>query len=169
MNVRTALCTALLAAAVPALAGGPTTTGAVASPANRIVGAWANVARVGPCGGALGGPIRQTLLFHAGGTFLDNSLFPPQGVPNLAGIAGIHQRSIGVGAWEYDPMTGRWSLEQRFDWFVDNQYHGYQVVEREILLSADGNTAGGPVRTARYLASGAVLFRQCGSATSTRL
>jgi len=170
MNLRPSLLAACLAAAIaPAFAGSPTTTGALATPANRIVGAWSNVAMVGPCGGVAGAPLRQTLLFHAGGTFLDNSLFPPQGLPNLNGIAGTHQRSIGVGTWHYDPLTGQYALDQRFDWFVNNQYHGYQVVTRSILLSTDGNNATGPVRATRYAANGAIVAELCGSASSTRL
>lgn len=163
------LATFALATTLPALAGSPSTTGALATPANRIVGAWANTAVVGPCGGAAGEPQRQTLVFHAGGTFLDNSRFPPAGIPNIAGIAGVHQRGIGVGTWAYDPLTGRYTLDQRFDWFVNNQYHGYQVVHRTILLSSNGNTAAGPVRTTRYTANGAIVMELCGSASSTRL
>lgn len=170
MNIRHALLAAALAtAAGAAFAGGPTTTGALATPANRIVGVWANTAMVGPCGGTAGEPQRQTLVFHAGGTFLDNPRFPPAGIPNIAGIAGIHQRSVGVGAWSFDPLTGRYTLDQRFDWFVNNQYHGYQVVRRTILLSSDGNAAAGPVQTTRYAANGAVVMELCGSASSTRL
>ena len=168
-NIRHALFAAALVAAAPAFAGSPTTTGGLATPANRIVGVWANTAMVGPCNGTPGQALRQTIVFHAGGTFLDNSPFPPAGIPNVAGIPGTHQRSIGVGAWSYDPLTGRYTLDQRFDWFVDNQYHGYQVVHRTILVSSNGNAAAGPVRTTRYAANGAVVMEQCGSAASTRL
>lgn len=159
----TALAAALLAFASPALASGPTTTGALATPANRIVGAWSNVANVGPCGGSVGEAQRQTIVFHAGGTFLDNPRFPPQGLPNGA------QRSIGVGTWSFDPETGLHHLVQQFDWYLDNAYNGYQVVERVIVMSADGNTASGPVHTVRYSANGAPLAELCGQAVSTRL
>lgn len=164
MNTRhSALAAALLAFASPALATGPTTTGALATPANRIVGAWSNVATMGPCGGAPAETHRQTIAFHAGGTFLDNPRFPPRGLPNGA------QRSIGVGTWSFDPETGLHRLVQRFDWYRDNAYDGYQVVERVIVVSADGNTASGPVHTVRYSASGAPLAELCGQAVSSRL
>lgn len=171
MNARRTLLTlALLATTAAAHAGDPATTGALATPANRIVGAWSNVATVGPCAGSPNSQIRQTIVFHAGGTFLDNSLFPPQGVPNVYGVIGLNQRSIGVGTWSYDPQTNQYSLKQRFDWFVNNQYHGYQVVERTyMLLSNDRNTLTSDVRTVRYAANGAVIVELCGSATSTRL
>lgn len=169
MNLHTPLLTlALLATTTAAQASGPTTTGALASPANRIVGSWSNVANVGPCGGATA-PQRQTLLFIAGGTLVDNSRFPPNGLPNLAGIPGIHQRSIGVGVWAYNPDTGEYTLDQRFDWYVDNVYHGYQTVQRSILLSNDGQQAAGPVRSTRYAANGSTIVEICGSALSTRL
>lgn len=158
---------ALLATATLAHAGSPTTTGALATPANRIVGLWSNIAQVGPCGGVVGGQLRQTLLFEAGGTFVDNSRFPPQGIP---GANGVQQRSIGLGTWSYDPVTTQYSLKQRFDWFVNNQYNGYQVVERaHMLLSNDGKTLASDVHTVRYAANGAVIAELCGSATSTRL
>ena len=52
------------------------------TPANRIVGLWDTVGH----GPALrrhrrSQPIRQTLMFHAGGGFVDNAPFPPQGAP----------------------------------------------------------------------------------------
>lgn len=162
---------ALLAlASLPAVAGGdPARNGALATPANRIIGLWSNVAQVGPCGGGANATIRQTLMFEAGGGFIDNAPFPPQGVPNVYGVAGINQRSIGLGTWSYDPLTARYTLDQRFDWFVDNAYHGYQVVHRTVLLSNNGNTASGPVHTTRYAANGSVVIELCGSAVSTRL
>lgn len=164
---RTALLSLILAAA-PALAGDPATTGALSVPANRIVGAWNNAAYVGPCGGTASSvPARQTVVFHAGGTFLDNSRYPPQGIatPN-----GTMQRSIGVGTWEYSPLTGQWSLEQRFDWFKDNAYDGYQVIRRSgILLTSNGNSMAGPVHVSRYNAAGTLVLEQCGTATASRL
>lgn len=163
------LATALLVAFVPTASfAGSAQSGALPVPANRIVGSWSNAASVGPCGGAPGESQRQTIVFSAGGTFLDNPRFPPQGLPNLVGIAGTHQRSIGIGTWSYDPETTRYTVEQRFDWYVNNSYHGFQVVRRSILLSGDGQQAAGPVRTTRYAANGSIIVELCGSAVSTR-
>lgn len=147
----------------------PATTGGLAVPANRIVGLWSNVAQVGPCSGSANSTLRQTLMFETGGGFVDNSPFPPQGVPNVYGVTGLNQRSIGLGTWRYDPLTAQYTLDQRFDWFVNNVYSGYQVVHRTILLSNDGNAASGPVHTVRYAANGSVVIELCGSAVSTRL
>ena len=158
-----------LASATAQAQQSPARTGGLAVPANRIVGLWSNVAQVGPCGGAAGATIRQTLLFEPGGGFIDNAPFPPQGAPNVYGVAGLNQRSIGLGTWSYEPLTGRYTLDQRFDWFVDNTYHGYQIVHRTILLSNDGRTASGPVHTIRYAANGSVVVELCGSAVSNRL
>lgn len=173
MNARrldlASLALALGTIASPAAAIDLPTTGAVGVPANRIVGTWANQALVGPCGGTPLEVQRQTLKFGAGGMFLDNARFPPAGVSNLHGVSGLHHRSIGVGDWTYSPATGQYTLDQRFDWYVNNAYHGYQVVRRTILLSADGSTASGPVRTVRYTAAGATVFEACGNAVSTRL
>ncbi|MFC5579196.1 hypothetical protein ACFPOA_14375 [Lysobacter niabensis] len=168
MKLRPLIAACLLASA-PALAGGPATTGALATPANRIAGIWSNVANVGPCGGSPVETNRQTLAFGAGGSFLDNPRFPPAGVPNIAGIAGTHTRSFGIGSWTFNPTTGVYTLDQRFDWYVNGLYHGYQVVRRTILLSNDGNQGAGPVQTARFDAAGAMLLQLCGSAVMTRV
>ena len=170
-HLTTSITIALLAlASLPAVAGGdPPRNGALATPANRIIGVLSNVAQVGPCGGTPNSAIRQTLMFEAGGGFVDNAPFPPQGVPNVYGVVGLNQRSIGLGTWSYDPLTSRYTLDQRFDWFVNNAYHGYQVVHRTIQLSNDGQTAAGPVNTVRYAANGSVVIELCGSAVSTRL
>ncbi len=169
-NTLTALTTAALVCAGSTSASDLASTGALPTPANRIVGLWSNVASVGPCGGTPTSMLRQTIMFSTGGTFVDNSRFPTGGVPNANGVAGLNQRSIGLGTWEYTPRTGQYSLTQRFDWFVNNQYHGYQVVERtRMLLSSDGNTLASLVRTVRYAADGAVVAELCGTATSTRV
>ena len=166
MNRLIPLCTlALLAAAATAQAASPLN----APKASRIVGAWANTSYVGPCGGAPGAGQQQTIVFNAGGTFLDNARFPPGGIPNLSGIPGTHQRSIGVGTWDYNRLTDQFTLDQRFDWFVNGAYHGYQVVLRTIQVSGDGSMLSGPVHTVRYTAAGQVVGELCGHAESTRL
>jgi hypothetical protein len=167
-HLTTSITLVLLAlASLPAVAGGdPVRNGALATASNRITGLWNNVGQVGPCGGTPVQPIHQTLMFLAGGGFVDNSPYPPQGAP---GPGGLNQRSIGLGTWSYDPLTAQYTLDQRFDWFVNNVYSGYQVVHRTMLLGNAGTTASGPVRTIRYAANGSVVFDLCGSAVSTRL
>lgn len=169
MNLLRPICiAALLASSATAQAGGPATTGALNTPANRIVGLWANVARVGSCvpGSILGPVLRQTLMYDAGGTLVDNSRFPPQGITTPDGVV---QRTIGMGVWSYAPATGQHSVRQQFDFYLSNTYDGYQVVETTRQLSNDGNTLTGPVVTTRYNADGTERFRQCGAAVSTRL
>ena len=72
--------------------GTPTTAGARA---NRVVGLWSGDGTVGPCGGPAVAPIRNTVVFNAGGTMVENAIFPPGGVPNVFGIVGLNQRSAG--------------------------------------------------------------------------
>lgn len=161
--------TAVAALASNAIAASPASNGALPVPANRIVGLWSNVATTGPCGVTPVAQGRQTLTFSAGGTFLDNPRFPPNGLADLNGIPGTHQRSIGIGTWDYNPRTGQYTVHQQFDWYVNNAYHGYQTVRRDILLSNDGEQAAGSVQTVRYAASGAIVAELCGSAVSTRI
>ena len=168
MKLPTALSTlTLLASAVTAHAGGPATTGALPTPANRIVGTWSNVAQVGPCDtGVLGPLLYQTLQYHAGGTILDNPRFPPSGI-NTPG--GVVQRSIGLGNWSYDPAGRHYTVRQQFDFYLNSAYDGYQVIQTTRQLSNDGNELGGPVVAIRYNAAGVEPSRLCGEALSPRL
>lgn len=147
----------------------PRTDGALPVPANRLAGLWNTVYATAPCGSpAPGAPQRGTHLVLAGGGFIDNSVYPPSGIPGLMGISGVHKRSMGVGTWKHDGDTNRYSVHLRFDWYVNDAYHGYQTVDRQILLSNNGRTATGPVRSTRYAADGSVIAELCGNAVSTR-
>ena len=172
MNTRTktTILTASLAsllAASPATAANAVHNGAVATPANRIVGLWDTVGSVRPCGTALPtSTIRNTLLFNAGGTVHENSRFPLQGtmLPN-----GLNQRTFSLGTWRYDPATALYTLHLRFDWYVDNVYNGYSTVDREMRFSADGMQVTGAVTSTRFAANGAVVSSVCGTAVSDRI
>jgi len=159
------LSCALISSAV--LAGAPTGSGV---PANRIVGLWSSEGATQPCGSTLPfTPVRNTILFQAGGTVIATPRFPPGGAPNAFGVAGNNQRSQDMGTWSYDPVTQEYTLKLRFDWYVDGQYHGYQTVDRTIALDDEGNTGVGPVHSTRYTANGAVIIEVCGEAMSERL
>ena len=146
-------------------------SGALNVPANRIVGLWATEGSTRRCGTDLpASPVRNTILFHAGGTVLANpELAPAAGIPNAHGIPGFNQRGQDLGTWSFNPLTRQYSVKLRFDWYVDGLYHGYQTVERTILLSNDGNRGSGPVRSTRYKADGSLVLALCGDVVSTRL
>lgn len=146
----------------------PAVTGAFPGPANRIVGLWSTDGMVGPCASAPFIPIVNTLLFHAGGTVVENPRFPPGGVPNVFGVPGVNQRGQGLGTWLYHPASERYFVHLQFDWFVDGVYHGYMTIDREMVLSSDGNLASGPVVAVRYAVDGNPLVQLCGSAESER-
>lgn len=164
------LLSALLLSSGSAFAVDPARNGALAGPANRIVGLWTTEGSVSPCGSALPpGTVRNTLLFHAGGTVVENPRVAPAGVPNAFGVPGINQRGLALGTWSFDPASGEYTLFLRFDWYVDGAYHGYMTVDRTLTISVDGSQAIGPVRSTRYLANGTLLSAVCGSAVSDRL
>lgn len=145
--------------------------GALNVPANRIVGLWSTEGGTRRCGTDLPiTPVRNTIVFHAGGTVLANpQAAPATGIPNAHGVAGFNQRGQDLGTWSYNPLTGQYTVKLRFDWYVDGLYHGYQTVDRTILLSNDGKQAFGPVRSTRYKADGSLIMEVCGDAVSTRL
>ncbi len=161
-----ALLSALLTISSTASAHG---FGELIGPGARIVGAWSTEALVGPCNATPGQPVRNTLLFHAGGTLIDVPRFGPNGVPNVLGIPGIYQRGQGLGTWTYNPFNRRFYIHLQFDNYVDNIYHGYSTVDREITLSNGGMLATGPVTSSRYKADGTLISEVCGHATSTPL
>ena len=91
--------------------------GALNVPANRIVGLWTTEASTRPCGTTLPlTPLRNTILFHAGGTALANSQFPLTGVSTVPGIPGINQRGQDLGTWSYNPLTSQYTIKLRFVW-----------------------------------------------------
>jgi hypothetical protein len=158
---RTVILLSILASAVTA--AGPDRTGALAVPANRIVGLWSTEAHLGPCGGQQQ-PVHilNTLLFHAGGTLVENPRFPPGGIAEL-------KRGQALGTWTYNKSTRVYSIHLRFDNYVASVYDGYSIVDREMVLSKDGTYADGNVVSTRYFENGNPPFTVCGFAASLQL
>ena len=153
----------ILTGTTPALAqSSPTTTGALAVPANHIVGLWEAVATVRPCNipTAPARDVRNNLLFHAGGTVTEN----PGGLPSVVGAS----RSFGLGTWRYDEGSGRYTGILRFDTYVNGVYSGYTTIDRNIAMEG-ANTAAGPVVVTAYDAGGNQLIQLCGTASQHRL
>jgi len=163
MNLPRTLCTlTLLALAMsPALAADTPRTGALPTPANRLAGLWTGEGYVSPCGTPVPTQptVRTTLIFHAGGTLTEQPRMPPP---------GANTRTIGLGTWSYDPSTGQHHARFRFDRYVNGIYAGFSVVERELLLSEDGNEASGDVLSVNYDANGAAIGELCGIGVSRR-
>lgn len=162
---KTLLLTLSIAAA-PALAGGPSTTGALAVPANRIVGTWYIQASVdgANCASGIPGPalsVRTYLVFHAGGTITELPRIPRTDIPS--------PRTFGIGTWYYDKVRDAYYGTLRFDWYASGIAQGYQTVDREIVLGADANSMSGSAVSVRYLENGTELYSQCGPANGTRL
>jgi hypothetical protein len=135
-------------------------------PGNRIVGLWSTEALIGPCNAAPTTPIRNTLLFHAGGTVVENPRFAPNGIVSPA---GLYQRGQALGTWNYDPFSRKFFVHLRFDNYVDGVWNGYSTVDREITLTKRGMHGSGPIRSARYRVDGTLLSEVCGEAVSLPL
>lgn len=165
MNIKTAfVATALAVSTAAGAAQGPTdphtTDGWFAS---RIVGSYASQAMVRECGSAgPDTPAVNTIIFNEGGTVVATPRFPPEG-------AGGYSRTNDLGTWSYNPRTNRYSVSLHFYGFVNGQFQGTTHVERDLRMSADGNSVSGPVHTTTYAPDGSVILEQCGTATSTRL
>jgi hypothetical protein len=166
-NLHLPIAIVLALASATTLAHDPQRTGALNVPANRIAGLWDTQPSIKLCGSpGPGTPGHTTVLFHAGGTWVENPRFPPSGVQTPDGRI---QRSGGFGIWRYNPDTGQYTARMRIDWYLDGVYDGYQTVNRKILLSNNGQLAAGPVRSTRYAADGSVVAEYCGSSAGTRL
>lgn len=163
MKLNIPIAAAIVLASLPVHAQSPNTR------EHRLVGTYASTGSVTPCNNPTGtvSQINAMVTFHAGGTVSELARFPPAGIPWPGG--GTQFRTSALGSWDYDPSADRYTAHFRFYWFVNNVYHGYQVVERDIQLDDSGNVAAGPVVSVRYLANGQVFSDQCGIATSTRI
>jgi hypothetical protein len=154
----TTLVVSLLALAVTphAMQRSPT-GGASATPGNRIVGLWSTQGTVSGC--TTGVPVIQVnnnLLFQAGGTVIE-------------AIAPTTARTGGMGVWSYDPTTGWYTMHLRFDRFAKNAYIGFSTIDRQLLMSEDGQQISGSVRATGYAPDGTVIAELCGEVTSERL
>jgi hypothetical protein len=164
MKLRTALlAAAILAVVTPALGqSGPASTGAIADPANRLVGLWVAVGTVRPCNNPAAPPreVRNNLLFHAGGTLTEN----PGGLPSVTGPS----RSFGLGTWRYHPDGQRFTGMLRFDTYLNGVYTGYTTIDRDIVME-DADTTAGPIVVTGYDSNDNPLFQLCGTAIQHRL
>lgn len=131
--------------------------------ANRIVGAYQSEAQVKVCGTpGQGDTVKNTIIFNQGGTVIAIPRFPPQGADN-------YSRTNDLGTWSYHPRTSHYSVKLRYDNFMNGSFTGFAVVERDLQMSADGNSVYGPVHVTTYAPDGTVVVEVCGTATSTRL
>lgn len=160
------LLIALALGASPAYAGDPSTTGALATPANRIVGTWRISAQVdgANCTSGIPGPaltVDTYLMFHAGGTVTELPRIPVTNIPA--------PRTFGIGTWYYDKARDTYYGTLRFDWYANGIRQGYNTVDREIRLEAGGDSMTGSAVAVRYLETGTEVFSQCGAATGKRI
>ncbi|KQY54981.1 hypothetical protein [Lysobacter sp. Root494] len=150
---------ALLLAVAGAVQAGPETTGALSVPANRVVGMWESSGTLTPCNGGPGPTIQvvATVVFQPGGTLVEN--------PRTPTIA----RTIGLGTWSYDPPTSQHRQHLEFYRFnSDGSYAGRTLVDRDFIVSADGESTHGPVQASFYGVNDNLLFAVCGEVTAVR-
>jgi hypothetical protein len=135
-------------------------------PASRIVGTWEAAVRLGPCGGPLGPPFLAFIVFHAGGTLTDISMAPLAGVPTPFGQS---VRSVAFGTWAYDRRSRTYTAQQRFNWFVEGFYDGYQQIHfDDIELLSDGSSLSGTLRATRNFIDGRPPVSFCGELSMVR-
>lgn len=154
---RTLLALALLATITAAQAGSPATTGALPTPANRIVGVWEAVITAGPCGSPNLSTFRGIQTFHAGGTLNDDNTFPPA------------LRAGGHGIWQYQ---GHGNYAVRFKFFrftADGSFDGTQDVEAQITLTQAGTHWQETVYSRWINPDGSVRVAICGGSQAERL
>jgi hypothetical protein len=106
--------------------------------------------------------VKNTLVFHAGGTVSESALFPPGDTPNVCGVPGANQRNNGIGTWSFEPVAKEHSVHLRCNLWVNGIYHGYQRVDRRVVMSPDGMTISGRVRSIRDALDGSVSVDLCG-------
>lgn len=152
------LVLALLAGNVAAQNGSPNTTGALPTPANRIVGLWQVQVNVGPCANP---NIRESFLalsnYHAGGTLSDTNMNPPT------------TRGPGFGIWEHQ---GHGLYKTRFQfarYLPDGSFDGLLDVQPTVILNAAGTSYSADVFAQVLDDEGNVLLDVCGTANGERV
>lgn len=151
------LILALLAGNVAAQNGSPGTTGALPTPANRIVGLWHVQVTVGPCAG---GPTETFLAlanYHAGGTLSDTNKNPPT------------TRGPGFGIWEHQ---GNGLYKTRFQfmrYLPDGSFAGLNDIQPTVILNDAGTSYSSAVFGRVLNVAGHVLVEVCGTANGERV
>ena len=166
-----ALAMAAMAVPAPSPAANAAARGHLPVPANHIAGLWETDIFVSPEACSPGAPEpalfgRNTMVFNAGGTLVENPRVSPAGVPGAPQL-----RSIGLGTWSYTVRTQEYHAVLRFEWYASSNgaWLGYMEVDRTLRLSGDRATASGPVVATRYAPDGSVVARLCGHGVSRRL
>ena len=149
----TSVALLMLLSATGVSAGSPSTTGALATRANNIVGTYEAAVQLGPCGGTLGAPFLATTMFHAGGTLNDTNAAPLSGVPTPWGLS---VRGPAFGTWSYNRKTDRYLIQMRFNWYVGGFYHGYQQIHIDAQLSRDKSVLIGTIAATRHFVDPAI-------------
>ncbi len=152
------LLACLFAVAAPAAASGPATTGALPTPANRIVGLWQVVVTVGPCANP---QVRESFFalanYHAGGTLTDTNKNPPT------------SRGPGFGVWEHQ---GNGLYKTRFQfmrYLSDGSFAGLNDIQPTVILNNAGTSYSATVYGRVLNVAGNVLVEVCGTANGERV
>ncbi len=152
------LVLALMAGNVAAQDGSPRTTGALPTPANRIVGLWQVQVTVGPCANP---QVRESFLalanYHAGGTLTDTNKNSPT------------SRGPGFGIWEYE---GNGLYKTRFQfmrYLSDGSFAGLNDIQPTVILNHAGTSYSASVYGRVLSVAGNVLVEVCGTANGERV
>ena len=122
-----------------------------------LEGAWDSQVTSTDCNGNILMAFRLFGAFHQGGTFT--------GTGNLNPALG----SPSIGTWQRTGMRTFNAPLQGFNFNPDGSFAGTIKVERQIHLSADGNSYTGTSTFAVYDPDGNLLFSGCGTEVATRL
>ena len=124
-----------------------------------LEGAWDAQVTNTDCNGHTLMAFRSFELFHQGGTFTGtgNTPNPELGSP----VLGTWQRTPGMRTFT--------SPIQFFTFNPDGSFAGTVKLERQIHLSADGNSYTGTSTFAVYDPDGNLVFSGCGTDVGTRL
>ena len=124
-----------------------------------LEGAWDSQVTSTDCNGHILMAFRSFELFHQGGTFTGtgNAPNPELGSP----VLGTWQRTPGMRTFT--------SPIQFFTFNPDGSFAGTVKLERQIHLSANGNSFTATTTFAVYDPDGNLIFSGCGTEVATRL
>lgn len=122
-----------------------------------LEGAWDAQVTATDCNGNILLVFRAFTAYHEGGTSTSTANTSPA------------LQTAALGTWQRTGMRTFNAPLQQFNFNPDGSFAGTSKIERQIHLSADGNSYTGTATIATYDPDGNLLFSACATEVATRL
>jgi hypothetical protein len=128
-----------------------------AQPGASLQGVWDAQVTATDCNGNILLVFRAFTAYHEGGTSTSTANTSPA------------LQTAALGTWQRTGMRTFNAPLQQFNFNPDGSFAGTSKIERQIHLSADGNSYTGTATIATYDPDGNLIFSACATEVATRL